>query len=69
MGFVQQVPTNRRMQQQSQTLVNVATPMDDVKECHNDMPNGHEKPKITSINSAEEYLDFLAQDDRLCMVK
>jgi hypothetical protein len=27
------------------------------------------RPQITKISSAEEYLDFLVEDDRLCMVK
>jgi hypothetical protein len=27
------------------------------------------KPKITSLESAEDYRNFLEEDDRLCMVK
>ena len=29
----------------------------------------YRKPKITTINSYEEYLDFLNEDDRLCVIK
>ena len=31
--------------------------------------NGPKKVKITELDSAEDYIDFLLKDDRLCMVK
>lgn len=50
------------------TRVFVATPIDGGKRQNRDAHNTP-KPKITTISSAEEYLDFIAEDDRLCMVK
>jgi len=65
-GFVTQTPIpSTRIRS---TRVFVATPIDGGKRQNRDAHNTP-KPKITTISSAEEYLDFIAEDDRLCMVK
>ena len=69
-GFVTQNPNRSARIRLTETYV--ATPLDCVKEGEKQKennPRGPSKPKITTLDSAEDYIDFLSEDDRLCMVK
>jgi len=57
-----------RIRSQS-TRAFVSSSIDTAQRQSTETPTGARKSKIVTISSAEEYLDFLAEDDRLCMVK
>jgi hypothetical protein len=70
LGFVAQAPIRSVRMRNTRSFV--ATPLDDLYEEQRqkeDTPKGPQKPKITTISSAQEYIDFVSEDDRLCMVK
>jgi hypothetical protein len=71
LGFVAQTPILRSARIRN-TRAFVATPLDGLDEEQKqkeDTPKGQQKPKIITLSSAQEYIDFVSEDDRLCMVK
>ena len=78
LGFVTQtLPTQSssatRIRYENTRARVATTPLDGLLEEKKQQTKGrqqqNQKPKITSISSAEEYLNFLVEDERLCMVK
>jgi hypothetical protein len=73
LGFVTQAPNNQAVRIRRDTTTRAFVTADLVQETKEKtktaVTTGPTTPKITALKSAEEYKDFLLEDDRLCMVK
>jgi hypothetical protein len=63
-AFVSHNPTTGRI-----TMVRNFRPFNQDESARQERPVVQSKAKIVTINSAEEYESFLAEDDRLCLIK
>ena len=69
-GFVPSFPTRGGTYRSELTRSHVAMPLlDDVEKRKSTIPSGPKQPVITSLNSPEEFKEFLNEDDRLVIVK
>jgi hypothetical protein len=72
-GFVTQAPNNQavriRRDITTRAFVTAGLVQETKEKAKTAVATGPTTPKITTLTSAEEYMDFLLEDDRLCMVK